>query len=62
MNKKFTQEEAKVIGDKIGVDFSQYDLEQFRMGLGVELEHGSHDIEINVTNDDEIITGKIAWG
>ena len=30
------------------------------MGLGVELEHGLHDQETNVTDDDEIITGKIA--
>jgi hypothetical protein len=60
MKKEFTTEEAKVIGDKIGVDWTKYDLEQFRMGLGVELEHGLHDAETNVTNDDEITTGKIA--
>jgi len=58
--KKFTQEEARRIGEGIGVDFTKYDLEQFRMGLGVELEHGLHDSETNVTNDDEATTGKIA--
>jgi len=58
--KEFTKEEAKKIGDKINIDWSKYDLEQFRMGLGVELEHGLHDAETNVTNDDEIMTGKIA--
>lgn len=58
--KSFTTEEAKIIGDKIGIDWSIYDLEQFRRGLEVELEHGSHDPETNVTNDDEILTGKIA--
>ncbi len=58
--KSFTTEEAKTIGDKIGIDWSIYDLEQFRRGLEVELEHGSHDPETNVTNDDEILTGKIA--
>ena len=58
--KSFTTEEAKIIGDKIGIDWSVYDLEQFRRGLEVELEHGSHDPETNVTNDDEILTGKIA--
>jgi len=42
------------------VDFGVYDLEQFRIGLGVELEHGLCDAETNVTNDDEAITGKIA--
>lgn len=59
--KKFTAEEAKQIGDKLGIDWQKYDLEQFRMGLGVELEHGSIGQETNVTNDDELMTGKIAW-
>jgi hypothetical protein len=58
---KFTTEDAKRIGEAIGVDFEKYDPEQFRAGLGVELEHGSHDSETNVTNDDEIMTGKIAF-
>ena len=60
MKKEFTAEEAKKIGDMINIDWTKYDLEQFRMGLGVELEHGLHDAETNVTNDDEVITGKIA--
>lgn len=59
MKKQFTAEEAKIIGDKIGVDWNKYDLEQFKMGLGVELEHGAHDQETNITDDDETITGKI---
>ena len=58
--KEFTTEEAKRIGDEIGIDWDKYDLEQFRMGLKVELEHGLCDVQTNVTNDDEIITGKIA--
>jgi len=61
MNKEFTLDEARKIGEQIGVDFSKFDLEQFRMGLAVELEHGSHDPETNVTNSDPLITGKIAW-
>lgn len=60
MKKQFTQEEARKIGEGIGVDFEKYNLEQFRMGLEVELEHGLYDMETNVTNDDEAITGKIA--
>lgn len=60
MKKEFTAEEAKKIGDMINIDWTKYDLEQFRMGLGVELEHGLHDAETNVTNDDEITTAKIA--
>ncbi len=58
--KEFTTEEAKRIGDEIGIDWDKYNLEEFRMGLGVELEHGKHDSQINITNDDEIMTGKIA--
>ncbi len=58
--KDFTKEEAKRIGDEIGIDWNKYDLEQFRMGLKVELEHGKYDLQTNVTDDDEIITGKIA--
>lgn len=61
MNKTFTNEEAREIGEKIGIDFTQFDLEQFKMGLSVELEHGAHDPETNVTNGDVYLTGKIAW-
>jgi len=61
MKKEFTSEEAKEIGDGIGIDWSQIDLEQFRMGLAVELEHGAHDPETDVTHDDLAMTGKIAW-
>ena len=58
--KKFTTEEAEQIGDELGLDWDDVDLEEFRMGLGVELEHGLHDPETNVTDDDEILTAKIA--
>jgi hypothetical protein len=58
--KKFTNEEAKTIGEKLGIDWKNYDVEQFRMGLDVELEHGTVDLHTNVTNDDPILTGKIA--
>ncbi len=60
--KQFTTEEARKIGQEIGIDFGQYDLEQFRMGLAVEMEHGSHfGDETNVTKDDPHFTGRIAW-
>lgn len=39
----------------------EVDLDQFRRGLTVELEHGAHDPETNVTNDDLHLTGRIAW-
>lgn len=60
--RQFTREEARAIGERIGIDWAagDVDLEQFRMGLAVELEHGSQDSATDVTHDDEIITGKIA--
>lgn len=59
----FTTEEARGIGSVIGIDWtaSPFDVEQFREGLEVELEHGTHDPETDVTRDDSVITGKIAW-
>ncbi|GAH30426.1 unnamed protein product [marine sediment metagenome] len=60
-NKKhFTTEEAKKIGETLGIDWSKFDVEQFRMGMDVELEHGTRDPNTNVTDDDPLMTGKIA--
>ena len=58
--KNFTSEEAKKIGEKLGIDWSKFDVEQFRRGMDVELEHGTVDPHTNVTNDDPLTTGKIA--
>lgn len=58
---RITAEDAKVVGSKLGLDWNQVDLEQFRRGLEVELEHGARDPQTNVTNDDLMLTGKIAW-
>lgn len=54
-------EEARNLGDSLGLNWQTVDLEQFRRGLEVELEHGSHDPETDVTHDDLMLTGKIAW-
>ena len=58
----FTREEALAVATRLGMDFEtlKYDLEQFRMGLDVELEHGLRSPETDVTGDDSILTGKIA--
>lgn len=53
-------DEATRIGDAIGVDWQQFDREQFRLGMEVEFEHGSHDPQTDVTGNDPLITGKIA--
>jgi len=58
--KHFTVEEAKRIAEKLGIDWSKFDVEQFRRGMDVELEHGLVDSQTNVTNDDPLMTGKIA--
>ncbi|OGF30429.1 hypothetical protein A3H09_02160 [Candidatus Falkowbacteria bacterium RIFCSPLOWO2_12_FULL_45_13] len=59
---KFLQlKKQKKIGAAIGIDWTKVDMEEFRQGLHVELEHGLHDSQTNVTDDDPQVTGKIAW-
>ena len=58
--KSFTAEEAKETGEKLGIKWDKYDVEQFRMGMDVELEHGTIDPSTNVTDDNPLVTGKIA--
>ena len=61
--KRFTEVDARGLGEENGIDWktAAFDVEQFRMGLEVELEHGLHDPETNVTGDDPVLTAKIAW-
>jgi Protein of unknown function (DUF5661) len=58
----FTAEEAHRVGEEIGIDWATapFDVEQFRIGMDVELEHGLHDPATNVTDDEPSVTGKIA--
>jgi len=58
----FSAEEARRVGEQIGIDWtcSPFDVEQFRVGMEVELEHGRRDLATNVTDDEPVITGKIA--
>lgn len=58
----FSSDEARLVGEQIGIDWSSspFDVEQFRRGMDVELEHGFHDLLTNVTGDDPLVTGKIA--
>jgi hypothetical protein len=60
IRQEFTTEEARRIGDSLSVDWEKYNLEQFRLGLFVELEHGMKDPATDVTHDDLQATGKIA--
>lgn len=58
----FTADEARSVGEQIGIDWTTapFDVEQFRMGMDVELEHGSRDPQTDVTGGDPVMTGKIA--
>ena len=58
--KYFSKEKAREIGEKLGIDWNKFDVEQYRMGMDVELEHGLVDPATNVTNNDPVLTGKIA--
>lgn len=58
--KQFTAEQAQEYGEKLGIDWKKFDVEQFRMGMDVELEHGNRDPHTNVTNNDYLTTAKIA--
>lgn len=58
----FTTDDARSVGDALGIDWavSPFDIEQFRAGMDVELEHGTRDQDTDVTGDDPLLTGKIA--
>ena len=60
--KRFSLDEARRVGEAIGIDWYSvpFDVEQFQAGMDVELEHGLHDPATNVTGDDPLVTGKIA--
>ena len=64
MNKKtYSEDEAREVASQIGINWDTvaFDLPQFTAGMSIESEHGAFDPETNVTNDDPIMTGKIAW-
>ena len=58
--KNFTENEAKEIGEKLGIKWDKFNTDQFRRGMDVELEHGFRDLSTNVTDSDSLVTGKIA--
>ncbi|WP_246017651.1 DUF5661 family protein [Mesobacillus subterraneus] len=60
--KSFSKEEAAAIALLLGIDFckSKFDLNEFWMGVNTELEHGKISSQTNVTDNDPLMTGKIA--
>lgn len=59
--KNFSKQNAKEIGDDLGINWDEVRLDEFTKGVNIELEHGTKYTETNVTNNDKKITGKIAW-
>ena len=59
--KKLNSKDAKVIGDDLGINWNEVELDEFTKGVSVELEHGTKYPETNVTKNDKKLTGKIAW-
>ena len=61
-DKNFSTSDARTVGEQLGIDWasSRFDVEQFRAGMDVELEHGTRDPDTDVTGDDPQLTGKIA--
>lgn len=57
---EFSIQEAKQIGEKLGINWENFDVEQFQIGLNVELEHGAINTITNVTDDSPVLTGKVA--
>jgi hypothetical protein len=58
----FSTNDARSVGEQLGIDWasSPFDVEQFRAGMDVELEHGTRDPDTDVTGDDPLLTAKIA--
>ena len=59
--KKFNSQDTKEIGDDLGINWDEVNLDEFTIGINVELEHGTRYPDTNVTNNDKKLSGKIAW-
>jgi hypothetical protein len=58
--KQISMEDAKTIGERLGIKWDKFDINQYKMGMMIELEHGTINPLTNVSNDDLLTTGKIA--
>lgn len=56
----FTLEDAVIAANELGICFDKFSIKDFLVGINIELEHGYINPKTNVTNDDLIITAKIA--
>ena len=60
IRKQITTEEAKLTGKRLGIKWDKFNVDQFKIGMEVELEHGKINKLTNVSNDYLLTTGKIA--
>ncbi len=56
----FSLKDAVAAANELNVTFDSFSIKDFLTGLNVEIEHGSQNALTNVTNDDLILTAKIA--
>lgn len=56
----FNMSDALYASEVLGVSFNNYTLEEFLIGINIEIEHGLINPHTNVTNDNLIATAKIA--
>lgn len=54
-----TKDEAKKVLAAVNTEKMSIDVEEFRIGLDVELEHGTRFKDANVTNNHPLVTGMI---
>lgn len=56
----FNMDDALYASSVLGINFDKFSKEDFLRGINIELEHGLSNYLTNVTDDDLIITSKIA--
>ncbi len=56
----YSLNDALYAASVLNIKFDKFSKEEFLEGLNIESEHGSINKETNVTNDDLIMTAKIA--
>ena len=56
----FTDNDILRIARYLNIDFTNFPFEDFKRGINIELEHGTENINTNVTNNDLLKTAKIA--
>lgn len=56
----FSIEDALYVANELGIIFNNFSIQDLIKGLNIELEHGYTNPITNVTNNDLLVTGKIA--